>query len=77
MDRAELQCDGRASTALSDLSDSDSGSFRIHPCRNVHCCQLLEKQLGRIWHVDLRNLGLVLARPAFERILLQITTTSH
>jgi hypothetical protein len=51
------------------LPDRNSRSASEHSCGNVHGLKLLEQQLGRIWDVDLCNLGLVLARPAFEGLL--------
>lgn len=43
-------------------------SLSEHPGRNVHGCQLLEKQFRGIWDVDLRDSGLVLARSALETL---------
>jgi hypothetical protein len=42
-------------------------SLSEHSCGNVHGCQLLEEQFGRIWDVNLRDFGLVFARTALER----------
>lgn len=60
------------SPATSSLSDGDARSLSVHPSRNVHRSQLLEEQLGCIRNVHLRDPRLVLARPAFKRILLEI-----
>ena len=54
------------------LPDSHPRALRVQPGGNVHRGQLLEEQLGRVRDVDLRDLGLVLARPALEGILLQV-----
>ena len=66
-----IQDDGR-NQELS-LSDCDARSSRKHPSRNVHRHKFLEKELGRVRDMDLRDLGFVLARSAFERILLQVS----
>ena len=54
------------------LPHRDARSLRVHPGSNVHGGQLLEKQLGRVGDVHLRDLGFVLARPAFERGLFEV-----
>lgn len=51
------------------LPDRRAGPVSEHPGCNVHRLELLEQELGRIRDVDLRNLGLVLAWPALERLL--------
>ena len=56
------------------LADRDAGPGREHARGNVHALQLLEQQLGRVWYVNLRDLGLVLARPAFKRLLREVAT---
>jgi len=53
------------------LSDRDTTPLGVHSRRNVHCCQLLEEKLGGVWKDDLCNLRLVLARSAFELVLLK------
>lgn len=50
------------------LANTDTGPVGEHASGDVHRCQLLEKQLGRVWNVHLRNLGLVTARSALERL---------
>ena len=59
------------------LSDCDARSLRVHPGSDVHGGQLLEEQLGRVRDVHLRNLGFVLARPAFERGLLEVPVANQ
>ena len=56
----------------SSLSDGNTRPLSVHPGRNIHRSQLLEEQLGCIRNVHLRDPRLVLARPTFERILLEI-----
>lgn len=51
------------------LADRDTRPAGKHARGNTHRHELLEKQLGCVRHVYLRNLGLVLARPAFEGLL--------
>jgi len=53
------------------LPHRDTTPLRIHAGGDVHTRQLLEKQLGRVRNMDLRNLRFVLARPALELILLE------
>jgi hypothetical protein len=48
------------------LSYGNARTLREHSCGNVHRRELLEEQLSSIRNVDLRDLRLVLARPAFE-----------
>ena len=51
-------------------------ALRIQPGCDVHRRQLLEKELGCVGDVDLRDLGLVLAWPALERVLLQVARSN-
>lgn len=57
---------------ISRLPERDAGSVGEHPRCNVHGCEFLEQQLGGVRDVDLRNLGLVLARTTLERLLGEI-----
>lgn len=68
----QLGCRQPPRPPTSSLSDGDPRSLSVHPSRNVHRCQLLEEQLGCIRNVHLRDPRLVLARPAFKRILLEV-----
>ena len=54
------------------LSDCHARSLCVHPCCNVHGCEFLEKELGRVWDVHLGDLGLVLAGATLERVLLEV-----
>lgn len=54
---------------LLSLSQRNARAIGKQSGRDVHSLKLLEKQLGCIGDVDLRNLGLVLARPTLERLL--------
>lgn len=47
-------------------TNRDARSSGEHSGRNIHGCQLLEEKFGGIRNVNLRDLGLVLARSAFE-----------
>lgn len=49
-----------------------AGAVSKHAAGNVHGLQLLEQELGCVWDVNLSNLGLVLARPAFKRLVGQV-----
>jgi hypothetical protein len=44
-------------------------SLREHSSCDIHCRQLLEEQLGCIWNMNLRDLGLVLARSTLEGLI--------
>jgi hypothetical protein len=57
------------SPPLAASADRHARPVGEHARRNVHRLQLLEQQLGRVRDVDLRNLGLVLAGAALERLL--------
>lgn len=50
-------------------------AFGVHPCSNVHGSKLLEEQLGRVRDVNLRDLVLVLAGPAFVVALFEFAIT--
>ena len=65
-----------SAVCLADLTNRYAGPICKHARGNVHRLQLLEKQLGRIGDVDLRNPGLVSAGPAFERLLRQLPINS-
>jgi hypothetical protein len=52
-------------------SDADTTTLGVHACGHVHGCKLLEHKLGGVWDDDLCDLGLVLARSAFELVLLE------
>ena len=58
--------------AKATLSNRDPRASGVHACSNVHRCQFLKEQLRRVRNVHLRNPGLVLARPALERVPLQV-----
>lgn len=51
------------------LPNGSTGTVSEHARGNVHRLQLLEQEFCRIRNVNLRNLGLVLAGPAFKRLL--------
>ncbi len=72
--RAEMLRAGRRSLGAANggLSHRDPRSLSVHPCSNVHRCQLLEEQFRRIRNVHLRDPRLVLARPALERVPLEV-----
>lgn len=55
------------------LPDRHARSVSEHARSNVHGCQLLEEQLGSIRDVHLSDLCLVLARPALERLLGEVS----
>lgn len=57
------------SVFLRVLPDRRARPVSEHSGGNVHRLELLEQELGRIRDVNLRNLGLVLAWPALERLL--------
>ena len=59
------------------LANRNTTPVREHPSRNVHSRQLLEQQLSSIRNDNLRNLGLVLARPALELALAQTGDRRH
>lgn len=50
------------------LADTNTRPVGEHACGNVHGSQLLEEQLGRVWDVNLRDLGLVSTWSALERL---------
>ena len=52
-------------------SDADTTTLGVHARGHVHGCKLLEHELGGVWDDDLCDLGLVLARSAFELVLLE------
>jgi hypothetical protein len=52
------------------------GSLGVQSRRNVHRCQLLKEQLGRVGNVYLRDLVLVVACFAFKRVLLEFPVSS-
>ena len=54
-------------------SNRDPRTFGVHSCCNVHGRQFLKEQFRRVRNVHLRNPRLVLARPALERIPLQVS----
>lgn len=54
-----------------DLADTDTRPVGEHASSNVHRRQLLEEQLGRVWNVHLRDLGLVSAWSALKRLCVE------
>lgn len=50
----------------SRLPNRNARPARKHSCRDIHGLQLLEQELRGIGDMNLRNLSLVLAWPAFE-----------
>lgn len=54
------------------LTDGNTRPVREHPRGDVHGLQLLEEELRGVRDVHLRDLRLVLAGPALERLLGQI-----
>lgn len=59
----------KAPCSLDSLADGHARPIREHARSDIHRLQLLEEQLGSVRHVNLRDLGLVLARTALERLL--------
>jgi len=55
------------------LADADAGAVGEHAGGNVHRGQLLEEQLGCVWDVNLRDLGLVSAWSALKGLGVQLT----
>ena len=53
------------------LADTDTRPIGEHASSDVHRRQLLEEQLGRVWDVHLRDLGLVSAWSALERLCVE------
>lgn len=56
------------------VTDAETGTICEHARSNVHTHQFLEKKLGSIRYLDLGDLGLVVARPAFVVAFLDLST---
>ena len=48
-----------------------------HSCSNIHRRQLLKEQLRGVRKMDLRDLSLVVARPALKLVLLEVSTDRY
>ena len=59
------------------LTNTNPTPISKHPRRNIHSRQLLKQQLRRIRNHNLRDLGLVLARPTLELPLAQAGDGRH
>jgi hypothetical protein len=51
---------------VANLADRDAGALGEHSGGDIHGREFLEEQLSRVWNMNLRDLGLVLAGTAFE-----------
>jgi len=54
------------------LADGDTGPVGEHAGGDIHGRKLLEEQFGGVRNVDLGDLRLVLAGPAFEGLLREV-----
>ena len=52
-------------------ADTDTRPIGEHASSDVHRRQLLDEQLGRVWDVHLRDLGLVSAWSALKRLCVE------
>lgn len=59
------------------LPDRDARPIREHPGGDVHGLELLEEELRGVRDVHLRDLRLVLARPALERLLGEVSARKN
>lgn len=68
----ELRQKVRNGRTFRDLTDCYTGSLGVHASCNIHGGELLKQQFCSVRDMDLRNLGLVAARPAFKGVLFEV-----